>query len=180
MNKLAKSFVVLAMAVGVGVAVYAPFSSADKKPSLQEAVANGTAHIRYHKPHMESTSPEVARFLNDSWSKGQEVVLGDLRKREKAAPAAGVAWKRISAVDIDIEFTNQMSFEEAMSFYEAYEQRREALRIGDVIPGVLLHPDGHRVIVYWERQNGNIVYFDLRSNEDGQWAVEAGPVEIAP
>jgi len=174
MNKFAKTLLAMTMVVGLGTVAYSRFTSADNQMSLQDAVEAGTAHIRYDKPDMESYSPEVAEFLQKSWDKGQAAVLRDIQTSDNGI----INWRQISSGDIDIELRNHMTFKEAMSFNEAYDQRRKALQIGDVYPGALLHPDLNRVIVYWERKDGSVVYFDLRSDNDKEWDVHAGPIEL--
>ena len=74
-------------------------------------------------------------------------------------------WKIIDAGDVDIEFINSLSEEEASSFSNAFysDSRKKYLQYGDRMPGLLLSPKKDHAFLVWERENGNIVYFELSS-----------------
>ncbi|GIO11524.1 hypothetical protein J19TS2_10790 [Cohnella xylanilytica] len=152
----------------------AQLTNADQPETFQEAFKNGTAHINHHRPFLETKKPELASFLQNSWKRGEAAVLKSIGEESKSE------WKLVNAGDVDLEFTNKMTIKEASSFNRVLmgKETNGALEIGDVFPAVLIHSDLQRVIQFWERKNGDVVYFDLQKDDSNEWRLVKGPIEI--
>jgi len=162
------------IAVGSTVFGIAQLTNADQPETYQEAFENGTAHINHHRPFLETKKPELASFLQNSWKRGEAAVLKRIGEESKSE------WRLVNAGDIDLEFTNKMTIDEASSFNRVLmgKETNGALEIGDVFPAVLIHSDLQRVIQFWERKNGNVVYFDMQKEDSNEWRLVKGPIEI--
>ncbi|WP_157272807.1 hypothetical protein [Paenibacillus daejeonensis] len=93
-------------------------------------------------------------------------------------------WNLISSADIGLKFTNQLSQEEAFSVNAALtsKEREAALQYKDYFPAVLLNQEQDYMILFWERENGNVVYIDIASeiaeDESRLWYVSGPYKEI--
>ncbi|THF75331.1 uL14 family ribosomal protein [Cohnella fermenti] len=149
-------------------------TNADQPETFQQTLEQGTAHINLHKPFLQTKKPEVAAFLQSSWERGEAAVLTELGEESKSE------WTLVNAGDVDLELTNGMTIDEASSFNRVLmgKEANGALEIGDVFPAVLIRSDQQRVIQFWERKDGNFVYFDMQRNDSKEWSLVRGPVEI--
>lgn len=113
-------------------------------------------------------APESAKKQLASWHR-------TVAKLNKILPVQD--WKLISSGDIDIVFTNFLSSREVATFNAAFysDERKAALEIGDIFPGVLISPNQDQVILLWEKGDGRAVYLMIDSKTDSNgnrtWAL---------
>lgn len=178
----AKKMIALLLTVVVMAIGFASYSFAsnlheqteirDQKPDTEvqkREVLGQQAKIKDHKPFTEVTKPEVLDFLNKSWEKGKnklQKIKGDKIKD----------WQLINIGDVDIHFVKYMKEEEADSFNKAFfsDERKNSLQIGDRFPALLVSGSSDEAILFWERENGNIVYIELSKSLDTKSVSETG------
>lgn len=117
------------------------------------------SHVNIHKPMSQIEKPEVNQMLHASWNRASE-------KIQLKNPHLNLnSWQLIDSSDIDIDFTNNMTAEEASSFNAALfsEERIKNLEIGDLVPAILLNKSRNQALLFWEKGNGNILYVDIKS-----------------
>ncbi|WP_018751852.1 hypothetical protein [Paenibacillus sanguinis] len=158
MNFKKKAIIFSAIAVLATTFASYSFASNDHKPSseVKPLILDEKATVHDHKSFVEVTKPEVLNFLNESWNKGREKLIEIKGENIKN-------WKLINAGDVDIEFVRNLAKEEANSFNKAFfsEERKNSLQIGDRFPALLLSDSLDDAILFWERENGNIVYIEM-------------------
>ncbi|MBD2848393.1 hypothetical protein IDH44_24695 [Paenibacillus sp. IB182496] len=180
--KKRNSFLLQMLFAIVTVALFLTWSTmtkADHEATLPEQLNEGTAHIVYGEPLAEE-QPKLYAMLHEGW----ERALGKIQKTEKMSSAGLQSWTLHSSSDIGIDFTNKLSQEEAFSVNAALssKEKEEAQEYKDYFPAVLISPEQDRLLLFWERDNGNAVYLDIHSktNEAGsrEWYVAGPHIEI--
>ncbi|MDU0329087.1 hypothetical protein ACTNDP_20710 [Paenibacillus barengoltzii] len=128
---------------------------------LTKEVLGQEAKVKDHKPFTEVAKPEVLEFLNKSWEKGKD-------KLQQIKGDKIQDWQLINIGDVDIQFVKYMNEEEADSFNKAFfsEERKNSLQIGDRFPALLVSGTSDEAILFWERENGKIVYIELSKSKD--------------
>lgn len=169
----------IAMAVAGAFVIASRYTEASIEPNLADQMEQGTAHIQYKTPMFDRMKDkEVVKKIQDSWVRAEAV----LASKSPNVRGGTDGWQLINSADVAIEFTNELTQKEAFSFNGAFmsKERRAALQVGDYWPALLLNKEEGKAILFWERDNGNVVKIDLlsKANKDGarDWYVE-GPAQ---
>ncbi|GIO15338.1 hypothetical protein J19TS2_48930 [Cohnella xylanilytica] len=169
----------IAIAVTGAVVIASKYTEASIEPTSADKMEQGSAHIQYKTPMFDRMKDKaVVQKIQDSWVRA-EAVLASKFPNERSGTDG---WQLLNSADGAIEFTNGLAQQEAFSFNAAFmsKERRAALQVGDYWPALLLNKEEGRAILFWERDNGNVVKIDLlsKTNKGGarDWYVE-GPAQ---
>ncbi|MEB3102147.1 hypothetical protein [Ferviditalea candida] len=169
-----KIFLFLSMILAVASLVAVSAFAQTNDPVVQNQLRS---HINLHKPMSDVENPKVMKMLNDSWNLGKN-------KISNQQPELNLNnWEIVDSGDIDISFTNQLTYEEASSFNAALfsDERKHNLEYGDKFPALLLNPAKNHAMLFWEKYNGNYFFINIESTpqKDGtlRWHV-AGTAEV--
>ncbi|MFD0618255.1 hypothetical protein ACFQZR_12345, partial [Paenibacillus sp. GCM10027629] len=137
--------------------------------------------------HQDSVK-KVEDRLNQSWTKGKEVIL----KSEEAKSFANstdisedqdlTKWKFVNLLNLEEELLPSFSRQEQSSFLDVFynsEEKRENLDVGDYMSALLISPDKSHALVYWEKANGSYVVLEMktRSDDSNSWYVNGVKIE---
>lgn len=118
-----------------------------------------TTQVNMHKSFTEVTKPEILDMLNKSWANGVNKIINLKGLQIKD-------WRLINSGDVDIEIIKNLSQAEASSFNAAFfsDARKNSLQVGDKFPAVLVNKTTTELILFWERENGNIVLIPIKKD----------------
>ncbi|OPA73756.1 hypothetical protein BVG16_27100 [Paenibacillus selenitireducens] len=175
MKKMNKKFIIFGLVAFILIIGTNAYTSGTKSSLLPNVSPEDQAMVK-----------KVEDRLNQSWTKGREVIL----KSEEAKAFANSSdisgyheltkWTIINDLNND-ELLSSFSRKERSSFIDAFysEERAKNLDVGDYMSALLINPDKSQALVYWEKANGSYVVMDLKTKSDdsNSWYVNGVKIE---